>query len=126
MSFKKDLENHFKQFDASPILFVGSGVSKRYLGLCCWEDLLKIFSEKIGENHVQLRAKSSQDWPLYAQMLAKTYSEKWWGTDEAEKLVKEHEELFTDEQSPLKVSISVFIGNSHNNVTNDKSLKEEI
>ena len=29
MSFKKDLENHFKQFDASPILFVGSGVSKR-------------------------------------------------------------------------------------------------
>ncbi|WP_439840331.1 SIR2 family protein [Aeromonas veronii] len=126
MSFKKDLENHFKQFDASPILFVGSGVSKRYLGLCCWEDLLKIFSEKIGENHVQLRAKSSQDWPLYAQMLAKTYSEKWWGTDEAKKLVKEHEELFTDEQSPLKVSISVFIGNSHNNVTSDESLKEEI
>ncbi len=26
MNFKKKLEEHFKQFEASPVLFVGSGV----------------------------------------------------------------------------------------------------
>ena len=54
MNFKKKLEEHFKQFEASPVLFVGSGVSRRYLGVPCWQDLLKHFAEAIGENHIKL------------------------------------------------------------------------
>lgn len=126
MSFKKDLEEHFKQFDASPILFVGSGVSKRYLNLFCWEDLLRCFSEKIGENHVQLRAKSNKDWTVYAQLLANTYSNEWWNTEEGKRLVDENEDLFTDDQSALKVSISSFISKAHLNITDDIALQEEI
>ena len=58
MNFKKKLEEHFKQFEASPVLFVGSGVSRRYLGVPCWQDLLKHFAEAIGENHIKLKTKS--------------------------------------------------------------------
>ena len=45
MAFKEKLEEHFKQFEASPILFIGSGLSRRYMGINCWEDLLKQFSD---------------------------------------------------------------------------------
>lgn len=126
MNFKQKLEHHFKQFEASPILFVGSGISRRYMGVNCWEGLLKEFAEALGESHVKLKTKSNGDLPQYAQLLASIYAEKWWDSDEAQELVKEHEELFVDEQSPLKVSIAKLIESAHKNITNDESLLEEI
>ncbi|WP_227677689.1 hypothetical protein [Psychrobacter frigidicola] len=66
MTFKKKLEEHFSQFDSSPIFFIGSGVSRRYLGVSCWEDLLKQFAENIGVSHVKLRAQSNGDLTVYA------------------------------------------------------------
>ena len=50
------------------MLFVGSGVSRRYLGVPCWQDLLKHFAEAIGENHIKLKTKSNGDLPEYAQL----------------------------------------------------------
>ncbi|GAB7228805.1 SIR2 family protein [Vibrio rotiferianus] len=126
MSFKKELENHFKQFDASPILFVGSGVSRRYLGISCWEGLLRRFAESIGENHVRLRSSSDGDLTVYAQLLAKSYSEKWWDTEEGKKLVVESPDLFIDGQSPLKVSISEYLKDAHNQISSDQALLDEI
>lgn len=126
MTFKKNLEDHFKRFEASPILFVGSGVSRRYLGVNCWEGLLKQFSESIGVSHVKLRAQSNGDLTLYAQQLAKIYSDEWWGTDEGKTLVIKKEALLIDELSPLKVSISEFISQVHHNLPDDEDLLHEI
>ncbi|EFX0038096.1 hypothetical protein ACWNEZ_003152, partial [Shigella flexneri] len=108
MNFKKKLEEHFKQFEASPVLFVGSGVSRRYLGVPCWQDLLKHFAEAIGENHIKLKTKSNGDLPEYAQLLVSAYAEKWWDTEEGQLALseKEQEKTFINEQSPLKLSIS--------------------
>ena len=126
MTFKRNLEDHFKQFDASPILFVGSGLSRRYLGVSCWEGLLRQFSDAIGENHVRLRSTSNGDLTIYAQNLAKAYAEKWWETEEGKLLVEENDALFVDEQSPLKVSISKFIQDAHKNLPTDAALLHEI
>lgn len=126
MAFKEKLEEHFKQFEASPILFIGSGLSRRYMGVNCWEDLLKQFSENIGLNHVRLRTQSNGDLTVYAQQLAKVYSEKCWDTDEGKILAKEKEGFLINEQSALKVSISEFIKEAHNKVTNDPNLIREI
>lgn len=126
MSFKKNLEEHFKQFDASPILFVGSGLSRRYLNIHCWEDLLRHFSEKIGENHIKLKTQANGDLTRYAQLLASTYSEKWWNTSEGETYLHGHDHLFIDSQSPLKLSISNFITSATHSITEDPKLIEEI
>ena len=117
---------HFKQFEASPILFVGSGLSRRYMEVNCWEGLLKEFAESIGESHVKLRTKSNGNLPKYAQLLASVYAEKWWDTEEAKQLIEQQEELFIDEQSPLKVSISKYIEQAHEKVTKDANLIAEI
>lgn len=126
MTFKQKLEKHFEQFEASPILFIGSGVSRRYMGVSCWEGLLKQFAEAIGESHVKLRTRANGDWTQYAQLLAATYAEKWWDTEEAQAIVEQQEELFRDEQSPLKVSISKYIESVHENIVDDEELKYEI
>lgn len=126
MAFKKKLEEHFKQFDASPILFIGSGLSRRYMGVNCWEDLLKQFSETIGISHVKLKTQSNGDLTVYAQHLAKIYSEKWWDTDEGKTLSQEKEHFLINEQSALKVSISEFINEAHNKITDDVNLIHEI
>ncbi|MEZ9489084.1 SIR2 family protein [Vibrio breoganii] len=126
MNFKQKLVKHFNQFEASPILFVGSGLSRRYMGINCWEGLLKQFTEVIGESHVKLRTKANGDLPQYAQLLASAYAEKWWDTEEAKQLVDQHEDLFIDEQSPLKVSIAKYIESAHEEITKDADLLAEI
>lgn len=126
MAFKKKLEEHFKQFDASPVLFIGSGLSRRYIGINCWEDLLKQFAESIGVSHVKLRTQSNGDLTVYAQYLAQVYSKKWWDTYEGKALVEKKERFLIDEQSPLKISISEFISEAHSNITTDKNLIHEI
>ncbi|MGJ7332174.1 hypothetical protein [Morganella morganii] len=128
MNFKKKLEEHFKQFEASPVLFVGSGVSRRYLGVPCWQDLLKHFAEAIGENHIKLKTKSNGDLPEYAQLLVSAYAEKWWDTKEGQLALseKEQEKIFINEQSPLKLSISKYIENAHKNIIENDELKHEI
>ncbi len=128
MNFKKKLEEHFKQFEASPVLFVGSGVSRRYLGVPCWQDLLKHFAEAIGENHIKLKTKSNGDLPEYAQLLVSAYAEKWWDTKEGQLALseKEQEKIFINEQSPLKLSISKYIESAHKNIIENDELKHEI
>ena len=61
MTFKKDLSEHFKKFSASPFLFVGSGMSRRYLNTENWEDLLKKFCTLIDENYTKIRSQADGD-----------------------------------------------------------------
>ena len=70
MTFKESLNQHFKKFEASPMLFIGSGMSRRYLGVESWEQLLQKFCSLIGENALRLKTNSSGDLPRYAQLLA--------------------------------------------------------
>lgn len=126
MNFKNQLEAYFNQFEASPILFVGSGLSRRYLNINCWEGLMQQFAESIGESHIKLKTQADGDLTKYAQLLSSIYSETWWDTEEAKELIPGNNDLFINAQSPLKISIANFIREASNNVTNDETLLQEI
>ncbi|MGX5827812.1 hypothetical protein [Mesorhizobium sp. 43Arga] len=42
----EDITNTVEEFGCQPILFVGSGLSKRYMGAPSWEELLGFLAEK--------------------------------------------------------------------------------
>ncbi|QCZ92635.1 SIR2 family protein [Salinimonas iocasae] len=124
MTFKKLLSDHFNKFSASPFLFVGSGMSRRYLGAENWEDLLKKFCEIIGENYTKIRSQADGDLTKIASVLSKSYSEKWWDSEiKGEKDIQYSEHLLKSD-SPLKVEISSYLKEIHENVNED--YREEI
>ena len=111
MNFKENLEELFNGFEASPMLFIGSGISRRYIELECWLDLLKRFTKKIDENHVKINADANSDLPEYASVLAEIYHNKWWNIPENKDIQKEYEEYFINRQSALKIEISHYLKN---------------
>jgi len=123
MTFKKSLTEHFKKFTASPFLFVGSGMSRRYLGAENWEELLKRFCELLGDNYTRVRSQADGDLTKIASILAKSYSDKWWDSD----IKGDKEERYSDHllkmDSPIKIEISDYLKTIHQN-TNEEYAQE--
>ena len=115
MEFKKALTEHFKKFDASPMLFIGSGISRRYLGTENWEQLLLKFCNLIGENPLKLKTSSNGDLTKYAQLLAKSYENSWWERPGSKEISEEFSEHFLNDSSILKIEISRYLKSAHEN-----------
>lgn len=126
MPFKESLKQHFKKFEASPMLFVGSGMSRRYLGVEGWEQLLQKFCEFIGENTLRLKTNSSGDLPKYAQLLAEAYCNKWWELPESEGIAQEFKADLINDSSILKIEISRYLKSSHENINSDHQKELEV
>lgn len=124
MEFKKTLAEHFKKFEASPMLFIGSGISRRYLGTENWEQLLLKFCAAIGENPLKLRASSNGDLTKYAQLLAKSYEERWWDHPGSNEVAAEFAEHFENDSSILKIEISRYLRDAHEKA--NPELQQEI
>lgn len=113
MSFKKLLTEHFKQFESSPFLFVGSGMSRRYLGCENWEELLKKFCSLIDENYVKIRSQADGDLTEIASILANEYSNRWWSSEFKGSKDTDYAEHLTKKDSPLKIEISDYLKRIH-------------
>ncbi len=109
--FKKELHNHLEKFETVPFLFVGSGLSMRYLNLETWNDLLKNIC-----NHLQLPrdydyyyAEASGDLAYVASLVADDFKEIWWTQDRFyENKIAFRNHIKTSD-SPLKIEICQYI-----------------
>ena len=60
---KESLSEILLKSKAAPILFIGSGISRRYLGTEDWSSLLKKFSEGLSKDYTFYEKKSKNYLP---------------------------------------------------------------
>ena len=109
MSLTSDLEMRLGQFKTAPFLFVGSGISRRYLDLETWGDLLARFANLLPTGYGFYLSKANSDLPKVASLIAKDFHELWWKSaafaDNRRKYAKEA----TRQDSPLKIEIADYL-----------------
>lgn len=121
-----DLQEHLAKFNTNPYLFVGSGLSRRFLSLPTWEELLMSFFEgsKIDGDFEYYLSKSNGDLPLLATNLAKEFHEIWWRSEDFKKAREKFKSEAKDRQdAPFKIQLADLVRES--GVIND-SYKAEI
>ncbi|MBA4056282.1 MAG: hypothetical protein C0490_16325, partial [Marivirga sp.] len=108
MAIKDQLVEIFRSRNSGPFLFVGSGFSRRYLGLEDWRGLLEKFCIS-GKPFEYYLASANGDYPTVATLLAKDFNEIWWGADEFTKSVERHKSKIKDETSALRIEICNYL-----------------
>lgn len=102
---KDELVEILKSRSAGPFLFVGSGLSRRYLGLEDWRGLLSRFCVA-GKPFEYYLASANGDLPAVASLLAVDFNEHWWHADEFKVSVEQNKNKVTDVTSALRIEIS--------------------
>jgi len=94
---------------AHPFLFVGSGFSKRYLGLPSWSELLSVFCAEIKPFKYYL-AKSDNNLPAVASLMVDDYFEYAWKDNKKSTILQKHN--FQRREDVLKFFICEYIRSS--------------
>ena len=117
---QRNIDEIIKKFNTNPILFMGSGITRRYLNLPNWGGLLDIFIKKLNDDEYAFSAylnKAKQEikndnmlYPKIAELIEKDFNEKWFKDIGLRSSLNEN---FSNEIrqgcSPFKVEIAQYI-----------------
>ncbi|MFY0531632.1 SIR2 family protein [Nannocystis pusilla] len=103
------LAAHLRAFTASPYLFVGSGLSRRYLGLETWDGLLRRFASELDFDYSYFLSKGASYLPRVASLIAEHYHRAWFTNDRFAENRARFAAQVTDITSPLRISISRYL-----------------
>ena len=105
-------------FNTTPFLFIGSGMSRWYLNLPDWKGLLKHFAEVIREDEFaydfyENRAKGMickvGIMPKVAELIQKDFDEKWFQDSSIRLVGKEELQSIHNGLSPFKAELAHYI-----------------
>ncbi|WP_223296784.1 SIR2 family protein [Thiorhodovibrio frisius] len=115
----------FKNTAAGPFLFLGSGFSRRYLGLEDWKGLLSKFCVA-GKPFEYYVSSANGNYPKVAALLAKDFNEYWWFAQEYKPSVEIHKSKIEDETSALRIEISSYLATLDQSKAKDSGHFEEV
>lgn len=104
-----DLQEHLAKFTTNPYLFIGSGLSRRFVSMPTWEELLITFFEtsKIDGDYEYHRSKSNGNLPQLASNLSREFHEIWWKAAEFKvSRDKFKEEAKERQDAPFKIQLA--------------------
>ncbi|MFG6303842.1 SIR2 family protein [Corynebacterium hesseae] len=116
---------------ALPYLFVGSGFSRRYLGLPDWNSLLKHFAKDIESDFNYLYASYDGRLEDVALALAEEFHSVWWKSDKYKEQRKKYEGTVGTVTGALKIAVAEYLDeqssqNIKHFVGSDPVLSEEL
>jgi hypothetical protein len=118
----ESLNELIKASPTAPFLFIGSGFSRRYLGLEDWEGLLTRFGNNLPSGFVKYASESNDNLALAAQNMASAYSEYWWKLPQA-KVISKSPNWYKHITAPLRYDVCEYLKNIPLGV---KSLQHEL
>lgn len=110
---------------AAPFLFLGSGFSRRYIGLESWAELLEKFSRGI-RNFEYYLGSADGNLPRAARLMSEDYFEYWWDNEEFEESRVSHGKKMRKKSSPLKLEISKYLRGKSKNSPDSDLLRQEL
>ena len=114
MTALDDLEARLRASNAAPFLFVGSGLSRRYLGLDGWVDLLKRMAAMTGRPYGYYASKADTTLPRVATEIAVPFHELWWTDPRFEESRDRYSEALRTREGPLKVEVARYMEDADN------------
>lgn len=102
----EDLAVRLGAANRAPFLFVGAGVSRRYLNTDGWVDLLKRMAAMTGKPYRYYATKADDKPPQVASEIAKDFHELWWSAPEFDESRTEFGDSLRTSEGPLKVEVA--------------------
>ena len=112
------LENVIERFNTTPILFVGSGITRRYYDLPDWEGLLDYFAQIIKDdefayNFYKTKSQTTECkaglLPKIAELIQQDYDLKWFSEPDIRTVGDEGRAVIKQGVSPFKVEVAHYI-----------------
>ncbi|SFN72932.1 hypothetical protein SAMN05421738_1303 [Algoriella xinjiangensis] len=121
MSFENDFENHLKKINSAPYLFIGSGLSSRYINTLGWASLLtEICKElELPNNFHYYNSKANNDLTVVASLMAEDLFENWWKDDKFKESRENFQEFVKDKEAPLKYEICKYFEKNEYQINED-------
>ena len=126
MSLKDKLLEHLKSFHTAPFLFVGSGLSRRYLGIDDWTSLLKRMSNLTDRPYEYFRASGGGKEPEIAAEIARDLHIKWWDSTEFSESRERFKADAINKESAFKIEAAKYIESQSSMMTDDPDLVHEL
>ncbi|MCO4892207.1 SIR2 family protein [Cupriavidus sp. WGtm5] len=108
MTIEERLTEILRTRSSGAFLFIGSGFSRRYLGLEDWEGLLSRFCVGL-KPFEYYRGAADGDIPTAAKLLAVDFNEHWWTAKEYASSVEVHKSMIQNATSALRIEISHYL-----------------
>lgn len=108
IDIRSELANHLHGH-ASPILFVGSGLSRRYAGVENWEGLLRRFASMTARPYDYYRSKASGDFPAIATAIAEPFADLWWDSPQFATSREMYAASMANRESALKIEVALHL-----------------
>src|SRR4051794_3069117 len=125
-AFGDDLESHLKTFRAAPFLFVGAGLSRRYLDLDGWEALLRRMAELTDYDFDYYAASADGDFPTVATLIAEQLHDPWWREGRFKKTRDRFKGKLGHRDSALKAEASTYLIDSIKRLPKSGALAAEL
>lgn len=101
-----------RSFPTIPYLFIGSGITRRYLNLPDWENLLRCFTERVSQDkfkYESYKSITSDKKEKIGEILEVEFNKKWFDDESFRTAAPEIDEFVKAGASPFKAEVSYFI-----------------